>query len=450
MLFSHSNLIAEIGKFEAARLKRRKDNTLPEVVEGKKVSHVKGTLYRPLPLLLIDWDPEEEFWAAEGPPHLTEAFALAVRIHQYAHREYHKRYPAWGNRLRVTGKRHLNPQQRVWVQATIDQRVHVLVREAYNHTDYEMIYARPLSPVMASPLWAPISATDKGTMAREPLLIISLRDPLGSPQVETSEWEVEDAVERADEYAAVDESVDSSSSAGHAIDKVRERLRSTPQWEKKDATMDMARAASTSSTYTWKRKTEWGEMRVKEGPFLVQHAAPLGKSKRWKPTTMGVLSSIHRMTTDGNMWQVKKKRQRGGGAVLVDTSGSMSWDKEDLQRLLEALPFATVAVYAGVNTDAGITHIVAKNGKRMDRVPKVGGYNVIDGPALDWLAGQDEPRIWISDGFVTGVGEEQTANLLVDVAEKMEASSIVRFKPDQLWKLIEHLKKEGLIKENEK
>ena len=35
----------------------------------------------------------------------------------------------------------------------------------------------------------------------------------------------------------------------------------------------------------------------------------------------------------------------------------------------------------------------------------------MDLPALEWLSRQAEPRLWVSDGGVTGVGDEGCARL---------------------------------------
>ena len=41
--------------------------------------------------------------------------------------------------------------------------------------------------------------------------------------------------------------------------------------------------------------------------------------------------------------------------------------------------------------------------------------NVVDGPALHWLSQQKSPRVWVSDGEVTGVNDRTGANLSLDV-----------------------------------
>jgi hypothetical protein len=58
--------------------------------------------------------------------------------------------------------------------------------------------------------------------------------------------------------------------------------------------------------------------------------------------------------------------------------------------------------------------VIAKNGHFAEIVKATSDFgtgNVIDGPALQWLFRQEAPRIWVSDGFVTGRGDEAGMNL---------------------------------------
>jgi hypothetical protein len=91
-------------------------------------------------------------------------------------------------------------------------------------------------------------------------------------------------------------------------------------------------------------------------------------------------------------------------------------------------PAATIAAYGG-NYDDGPLRILAVNGKIAD--PKGEAYtlpggNVVDGPALQWLALQDRPRIWVCDGNVTGIGDCSSARLQENALELMTAGGIVR------------------------
>ena len=52
--------------------------------------------------------------------------------------------------------------------------------------------------------------------------------------------------------------------------------------------------------------------------------------------------------------------------------------------------------------------------------------NIVDGPALRWLARQPGPRFWISDGVVTGEGDMQSVDLVVDVIRICGKAAITR------------------------
>jgi hypothetical protein len=56
----------------------------------------------------------------------------------------------------------------------------------------------------------------------------------------------------------------------------------------------------------------------------------------------------------------------------------------------------------------------------------IGNYNVVDGPALRWLATQQEPRVWISDGVATGEGESQNDQITEDVRRVCTTARIKR------------------------
>jgi hypothetical protein len=130
----------------------------------------------------------------------------------------------------------------------------------------------------------------------------------------------------------------------------------------------------------------------------------------------------------------------------------MNFSDDDLAELVAAAPGATVAVYAGA-CDYGRLVIVAANGKMADKSaieraltprppaadssddsdddsdpyclrPMCG--NVVDGPALEWLGRQPGPRIWVSDGLVTGVYDEFANNLRAEAVATMRQRDIER------------------------
>jgi hypothetical protein len=143
----------------------------------------------------------------------------------------------------------------------------------------------------------------------------------------------------------------------------------------------------------------------------IEHV-PLSKPARAYPSRKhtareeGVIpSAMHRFATDGRIFKQPAHRPEPL-TVLVDCSGSMSWDHEQLQELLDKVPATTVALYSG-NGHQGKLRIVAEKGKKCeDRYvgQPMGGSNTIDGIALRWLAKHKGKKLWVSDGYVNGLG----------------------------------------------
>jgi len=144
-------------------------------------------------------------------------------------------------------------------------------------------------------------------------------------------------------------------------------------------------------------------------------AAPLGVALRhgraggpgWRASSEGsVVRYLARWPVDRAVF--RRRARCSGGTLLVDTSGSMSLEVADLDRLLLATPLgARVAIYSG-SGEVGELRIVADGERRAasDHLARYGSGNVVDLPALEWLAKQPEPRLWVSDGNVTGVGDK--------------------------------------------
>lgn len=173
----------------------------------------------------------------------------------------------------------------------------------------------------------------------------------------------------------------------------------------------------------------WGPMEI-ETPSL-NASARVSKSKKIKLyRDEGVnIHSIHRIFTDGRPF-VKKKRVLGG-SVCIDCSGSMGFQPEDVYTIVENAPGAVVAGYSGDATH-GILRVFAKNGKICSKeliAAPCGGGNTVDGMALRWLAKQDEPRYWVSDGGVTGLNDSSSEALAADVAGLLQ-----KFRIKQLYR----------------
>lgn len=173
----------------------------------------------------------------------------------------------------------------------------------------------------------------------------------------------------------------------------------------------------------------WGNLKPLERAPLPLARRPDRRGVRRRFTDEGAIPvSVHRITTDGRIFHRPKRRQPGG-TVLVDFSGSMSLDSVRLREIMEAAPAARVAVYSGRGSSGRIV-VVADRGRCANDEglarARYGGGNVVDGPALRWLAGQSAPRIWVSDGLVTGVDDRPASNLHAEAAAACRAASIVR------------------------
>lgn len=174
---------------------------------------------------------------------------------------------------------------------------------------------------------------------------------------------------------------------------------------------------------------QWGEMRIQQAP-LSERLDGL-PTKKTRPSDLGAVPRyMHRLVSDQRVFGRRRKQRKFQGTVLIDHSGSMSLDAGQVDEILHRWPAVTIATYSGNNTD-GVLRIVARNGRRAARKwlsRPAGADNMIDGPALEWLARERGPRIWISDGGVTGIGG-QTPDLLLDAARICKRGRIKRI-PD--------------------
>jgi hypothetical protein len=191
-----------------------------------------------------------------------------------------------------------------------------------------------------------------------------------------------------------------------------------------------ARRGGRSSSSGKGPKVDWGELReVQYPPRPVRIGSR--STPAWNRCTDegALLRAPHRLLVDGRIF--RRRARPAGGTVLVDGSGSMSLDHEAIMRIVAAAPAATMARYDGVPAKGyGIVRILAREGRRVaDEVLAsrcCGSGNVIDGPALRWLATRPAPRVWVSDGHVTGVGDRSDEGLTEEARAICGAHGIVR------------------------
>lgn len=156
----------------------------------------------------------------------------------------------------------------------------------------------------------------------------------------------------------------------------------------------------------------WGQMTI-ETPSLPRKYREKFGGKQHFDSDFGLnLLHVERAYEDGKIYRTAAKGSRKGGSILIDCSGSMGLSDEMVRKLVKALPLSIIALYGGNNRQHGTLRIIARRGSMIDLegLTRPGaGYNIIDGPALEWLAKQPQPRYWYSDGYVTGLGEKRVA-----------------------------------------
>ena len=191
-------------------------------------------------------------------------------------------------------------------------------------------------------------------------------------------------------------------------------------------------------------EAKWGVMKI-DNPELTQKLPVKVQAVAKKKSDTGVNPrAMHRFTTDKKIFTNKTKRN--GGTVLIDGSGSMHFSSEDIENLVHILPASTVAMYQGIDdgdladidwkdtdtTPTGVLGILANKGKWVEEIPSYGYNNIIDGPAMDWLGKQQEPRIIVTDMQVSGICKEDNytvpdfnAELTIDALKKVKDYNII-------------------------
>jgi hypothetical protein len=124
---------------------------------------------------------------------------------------------------------------------------------------------------------------------------------------------------------------------------------------------------------------------------------------------------------DSNGLFRQRIRNKPGGCVVIDASGSMGASRANLSALCALVPTATVGYYSGHSNGRGVLAIYASNGKRFaGELPcdTLLGGNAVDLPAVKWLMSHSKPWTLVSDlEFCGGVlGSEIVAHAIVERA----------------------------------
>ena len=146
---------------------------------------------------------------------------------------------------------------------------------------------------------------------------------------------------------------------------------------------------------------------------------------------------LHRYLTDPQKRVFDRTIKGKGGVVVIDCSGSMRLNREQVMNIVTSSPGCTVLAY-GVqswNRDADgeattpNAWVLADGGRIVDTMPEMGGGNGVDLPALKWAVEQRRssrtPIVWVCDGYVTGYGDNSHATLTYQATEYCLAHNIV-------------------------
>jgi hypothetical protein len=175
---------------------------------------------------------------------------------------------------------------------------------------------------------------------------------------------------------------------------------------------------------------KWGKMQIFKPHLEVNLQSKIKGGREYRPMDYGVNPKyMNRWCVDKKVF--KQKQRVYGGTILIDASGSMSFSGEDILEIMQMLPAVTIAMYndRGQDWETGSLRIIGQNGKRVnqDYLDRwTGGGNLVDGPALAWLAKQPPKRIWVSDMYVFGLHNSNSNNLLKDCIEQCKRSGITR------------------------
>lgn len=142
-----------------------------------------------------------------------------------------------------------------------------------------------------------------------------------------------------------------------------------------------------------------------------------------------------RMITDPQRRVFGQKKRAKGGIVVIDVSGSMSLDSDDLNSIVAHAPNATVFAYSHrPRNTTGIPNafMLVKDGKRVsaDALERIGNVgNGVDAPALDYalyVRRGSEPVIWVCDGQVTDANDRAHTHLDKAVAKMVWQNGIIQ------------------------
>jgi len=244
-------------------------------------------------------------------------------------------------------------------------------------------------------------------------------DRLCEAEPQTPNKKEKDSSPSGDSDSSGDESDDSDDSTDEPTSDEYKRA--------KERSMDAVRSIRMSDTLP----PDFMEMKVSRPLLSVALSGAMGK-KRVPAQSGRSPRRIHRMMTDPQRRVFDRVIRGKGGVVLIDVSGSMHLDRDDIRRIVDVAKGATVVAYSCQNfefDDEGLTKddnawVLAHRGRIIDELPDEminSCYNGNDLPALKWAVANrdrhDTPIVWVCDGGVTGIRDESHDALSIRCVE---------------------------------
>jgi hypothetical protein len=150
----------------------------------------------------------------------------------------------------------------------------------------------------------------------------------------------------------------------------------------------------------------WAELKIGKLAMPLATKGNIGK-KRTASNIGRSPRRMHRLITDPQMRVFDKVTRGSGGVVVIDASGSMNFTHEQIRKIVENAPGATVLSYSEMNgKDTPNAYVLADKGRMVKDLPTQGSGNGVDFPALEWAVKNrqrsNSPIIWVTDGGVCG------------------------------------------------
>ena len=228
---------------------------------------------------------------------------------------------------------------------------------------------------------------------------------------------------------------------------MKEALEDTNQTHPQGQRMQSMSETATASVMKGAKNGVSGKMVISPLKLTVKMQESIEKGNR--ASDFGTtFRYVERYCSDKRMFPLKGRyNKKMVGTILVDISGSMGIQLEDLKEIMKHCRGVQVATYCGRSSndlgyyrdtdyyddtdeeyDYGIgkLQIVVKDGRMVEKIEQFGGDNVIDTHAIKWLSKQKAPRLLVCDAYYTGSDASMHDNLTAECEEIQDKFRIKR------------------------